>query len=84
MIEDSLELAVALWERSKRFSMAQKESDAMLDLSAAYKLFNSCKDSRAEQIMQELNKLTLPQNVPVTDEVSHLQGLLGQIEQRRR
>lgn len=84
MIENSLELAIALWERSKRFTATQKNTDAILDLSAAYKLFLMCKDNRAEQIAKEWNEVHAPQPQSGTDDVSHLQELLAQIEQRRR
>jgi len=99
MPSEDIELAEALWERSKEFVNSKEYYNALLDISAAYRFLSLGQDPRVPQVHQEwvqiyqkyndgLNEATetssLDKPLEKTQTVLKLENLLKQIEQRRR
>lgn len=92
MSEQDIELADALRERSKEFSEKNEHYNALLDISAAFRLMSFSRDTRVSEVHDEWVKVyqTYTDNSSTedgessADPIARLEGLLGQIESRRR
>ncbi len=90
MITQDVELAEALRARSKVFTYKKEYYNALLDIGAAYRLLTFSKDPRVAEVHQEwVSAYQRYQDTQVAvgseaKNVDHLEGLLKQIDDRRR